>query len=266
MTDVDELYTLPREEFVPARRELARRAREAGDREAAARIEKLTKPTTAAWLVNRLVRAHPSEVDALTELGTDLREAHSAAEGARLRELTKQRTELIARLVQLAGDGLSESITRELEEMFAAAVADETAGETLRAGRLASAKDLRVEQAWPGLTLAPAGPTGQAKPTPAAKPSRDPAATRRRAALSEAKAAVKDAEAQRADADRQVDAAEEAVTVAEQRVREINELLDEAEHAELDARRRLQTARREAKAAERAAGQAWRKLQQVEDR
>ncbi|MBM7775818.1 hypothetical protein JOD54_006022 [Actinokineospora baliensis] len=257
MSDVDELYGLPREEFVPARRDLAKRLRAAGDRDAAARVEKLPKPTTSAWLVNRLVRAEPTGVDDLVELGAALRAAHAEADGARLRELAKRRTELVADLVARAGSGLSESITRELEEMFTTAIADDTAAATLRAGRLGSARDLRVEQTWPGLTLAP-GPTA----TPAAQ--RRPAKTRSREALAEAKAAVKDAESQRAEADRAVAAAEETVTAAEERVRELNVELDAAEHAELDARRALQAARREAKSAERSASQAWRRLQQVE--
>ncbi|MCP2272865.1 hypothetical protein LV75_005391 [Actinokineospora diospyrosa] len=257
---MDELYGLPREEFVPARRDLVKRLRAAGDRDAAARVEKLPKPTTSAWLVNRLVRTDPAGVDDLVALGDDLRAAHTQADGARLRELAKRRTELVADLVTRAGTDLSESITRELEEMFTTAIADEAAAATLRAGRLGSVRDLQVEQTWPGLTLAP-GPTA-----PAASPAapRRPARSRSREALAEAKALVKDAESHRAEADRAVTAAEDAVTAAEERVRELNAELDAAEHAELDARRALQTARRDAKAAERTAGQAWRKLQQVE--
>ncbi|GAA3062045.1 hypothetical protein [Actinokineospora globicatena] len=254
MSDGDDLYGLPRADFVPARRELAKRLRADGDREAATRVEKLPKPTTAAWLVNHLVRAEPARVDALVELGADLRAAHAKADGARLRELARRRTEVVAELVAAAGEGLSEATVRELEEMFTTAVADEGAAEVLRAGRVASVRDLRVEQTWPGLSLAP-GPA--AAPTRSARPSA-------REALLAAKAAVKEAEAQRAEADRAVSGAESAVSQAETRVRELNVALDEAEHAELDARRALQSARRDAKAAERTASLAWRKLQQVE--
>ncbi|WP_146108043.1 hypothetical protein V5P93_005467 [Actinokineospora auranticolor] len=251
----DDLYTLPRDEFVPARRDLARAARAAGDREAAARIEKLPKPTTAAWLLNRLVRAHPDEVEELLAVGDGLRTAHEDGAGSRLRELVQERTRLVDRLVTLAGEALSEAITRELAEMLSAAVADPSSGERLRAARLAAARDLVVAEPWPGLTIAP-------RSDPA--PRRESPSARRKAALTQAKAAVKDAEAQRAEADRAVGDAETAVAEAESRVRELNAALDAAEHAELDARRTLQTARRDAKAAERAAGLAWRKLQQVE--
>ncbi len=262
VTERDELYSLPRAEFIPARRELARRARAGGDRAAAAEIEKLPKPTTAAWLVNQLVRAHPDAITDLLTLGHDLRDAHSRAAGGELRDLTRRRTEVIRGLVGLSGEGLSEPVVRELEEMFTAAVTDERAGETLRGGRVASVRDLTVADAWPGLALAPAPPaTRQPRQPPPAK--RTPA-DRARRALAEAKAAVKDAEADRAEADRAVREAEDAVTAAEDLVRDLNARLGVAEHAELDARRTLQTTRRDAKNAERAAGMAWRKLQQAE--
>ncbi len=253
VSDVSDLYGLPRDEFVPARRDLAKRLRADGDSAAATRVEKLPKPTTAAWLVNTLVRRDPGLIDDLADLGAELREAHAKADGARLRDLAKRRAALLGSLIAAAGDDLSEPITRELADMFTTAIADEKAAETLRAGRLASVRDLAVEDTWPGLSIAP---------STTAKPEAKPKA--RRSALAEAKAAVKEAEAQRTEADRAVSAAEEAVTQAEDRVRELNAALDEAEHAELEARRTLQTARRDAKSAERTAGLAWRRLQQVE--
>lgn len=50
-----ELYAGSREEFTGRRNELAAQARKAGDRDLAARIKELRKPTSAAWLTNRLV-------------------------------------------------------------------------------------------------------------------------------------------------------------------------------------------------------------------
>ncbi|HVK22342.1 MAG TPA: hypothetical protein VM677_13375 [Actinokineospora sp.] len=259
---VDDLYGLPQEDFIAARRELAKQARADGDSDAAAAIEKLAKPTKAAWLVNRLARDHPDEVTALTELGDDLRTAHGGGEGATLRELTQRRTSLIRDLVALAGKSLSESITREIEEMLTAAIADPAAGEVLRAGRVASVRDLSIATAWPGLEIAvPAAPKPKAAPT---KPKVDAAAARKQA-LAGAKAQVKAAEGERAAAEKAITKAEDAVTAAEKKVRDLNQALDAAEVAEMEARRTLQMARRDAKDAERAAGLAWRKLQQVED-
>ncbi|SDI90228.1 hypothetical protein SAMN05192558_102590 [Actinokineospora alba] len=268
---VDDLYGLPREEFIPARRELARQAREAGDKEGAAAIEKLAKPTTAAWLVNRLAREHPDEIESLISLGDELREATGNASGSELRALTRQRTELIGTLVGLAGGTkLTDAITRELEDMFTAAVATPEAAEVLRAGRITTARDLAIAPTWPGLSLSPpskpAAKKPAEKPKPRAKP--DDARARKaaaRQALAEAKAQVKAAEAERTAADKAIRKAEDAVTAAEKRVRDLNAELDAAEVAELEARRTLQLARRDAKEAERAAGLAWRKMQQIEE-
>ncbi|PWW62536.1 hypothetical protein DFQ13_105351 [Actinokineospora spheciospongiae] len=260
VTDADDLYALPREEFVAARRALARAAKAEGDPARAAEIERLAKPTTAAWLVNRLVRDHPDSVTDLLDLGADLRAAHAGGSGAQLRALTRRRTELLADLVRTAADGASpsEPVTRELEDMFTAALTDEAAAARLAEGRVTSAKDFAVTEVWPGLSIAPPPGKGRSAPAKAAPTPTD------KAALKAARAAVKEAESTRADADRAATEAEQAITAAEDRVRELNAELDAAEHAELAARRALQVARREAKAAERAAGQAWRRLRQVE--
>ncbi|OLR94171.1 hypothetical protein [Actinokineospora bangkokensis] len=261
--EVDDLYALPREEFTAARNQLARAARKAGEKERAAEVEKLAKPTTAAWLVNRLVRQRPDALRSLLDLGQDLRAAHSAGAGEDLRALTRRRTELLRELVDAAADGeqLSEPVTRELEEMFTAAITDEDAAARLAAGRVTTVKDLHVTQVWPGLAVAPATRPAQSRADKAAAPKKPRADA---ALVKQARAAVKEAESTRADADRAVTDAESAIEAAEQRVRELNALLDEAESAELESRRALQVARREAKAAERAAGQAWRRLRQVE--
>jgi hypothetical protein len=259
--DPDELYSLPREEFTAARKALAKAARTAGDAQAATMIDKLAKPTTAAWLVNRLAREDPSAVSDLTDLGDALREAHRCADGPALRELTRRRTEVLRDLVGRAAQGerLSESITRELEEMFTTALLEESAGSRLRTGRIASVRDLSGAPAWPGLEVT------EVKREPAAAPKKKATAETRKTAIAEAKAAVKAAEAERAKADKAVEVAEKAVGKAEERVREINEQLDAAEAAELQARRELQLARRGAKEAERAAAAAWRRRQQVEE-
>ncbi|GAA4423607.1 hypothetical protein GCM10023148_25480 [Actinokineospora soli] len=264
--DPDELYALPREEFTAARKALAKSAREAGDPQAAAMIDKLAKPTTAAWLVNRMAREDPDAVADLTDLGDALRAAHQSADGPALRDLTRKRTELLRDLVQRAArdEPLSESITRELEEMFTTALLDESAGERLRTGRIASVRDLSGAPAWPGLEVTP-----RPKPSkPAAEPEKKPKksqAEARRTAIAEAKAAVKAAEADRTKADRAVADAEKAVAKAEDRVRQFREQLDAAVEAELETRRALQLARRAAKEAERAAAAAWRKRQQLEE-
>jgi hypothetical protein len=66
------LYGLPLEDFVARRDALAKEARAAGDRERAAEIKQLAKPTRAAWAVNQLVHSRPEEVRALVAAGEAL--------------------------------------------------------------------------------------------------------------------------------------------------------------------------------------------------
>ena len=69
---VAHLYGLDLEEFVGARDALAKELRAGGDRDGAAAVKKLAKPTRAAWAVNRLVRDRPDEIAALVEAGAAL--------------------------------------------------------------------------------------------------------------------------------------------------------------------------------------------------
>lgn len=277
---VDELYSVPREEFTAVRTELAKAAKAAGDRDTAAEIEKLAKPTTAAWLANQLARTERAEVGELVELGDALRDAHERLDGAELKTLTLRRTELIGELIRQAelmhGRALSESVHRELEEVCAAAVADAAVGQALLAGRLTSARGVAGPPVWPSPTAGsgrgkaakrPAS-EAQAKPKPAARA--DAGERRRRQleqaerALREARDAVKDAEAARADEERALADAEAEADEAAAEVRRLERLLEAAEATERDARSRIAMARRAVKAAERRAAQAWRQVQQAE--
>jgi hypothetical protein len=66
------LYGLDLEDFVSERDALAKRLRAEGDRDGAATVKKLAKPTRAAWAVNRLVRDRPEEIEALVAAGAAL--------------------------------------------------------------------------------------------------------------------------------------------------------------------------------------------------
>jgi hypothetical protein len=68
-----DLYGLPLDEFVPARTELERRLRKSGDRERAAAVKKLPKPSVAAWAVNQASRTQPKARRELLAASNDLR-------------------------------------------------------------------------------------------------------------------------------------------------------------------------------------------------
>ena len=140
----DELYGLTPKEFVMARDAKVKELRGGGDAEAAREVAALRRPTVAAWLANQLVREHAEDVDPLLDLGAGLREASAALSGPELKELSKQRGQLVQALVRqarkdahAAGQPVTEDAARGLEQTLLAALADEHAGELLREGRLA---------------------------------------------------------------------------------------------------------------------------------
>jgi hypothetical protein len=266
---VDELYAAPREDFIALRKQHAKAAKEAGQPQVAKEIDKLAKPTTAAWIANQLARSSATEVRALAELGDALRRAHEQLDGGEIKSLSHRRTELIRELVTSAegvGDGsLSESVIRELEDILTRVVADEQVAAAMVAGRMTSAKGFAPTSGWPEL------PPGEVTPKPVERGKAKPKGGERemeaaKQALDEARAAVKEAEQARAEDERALADAEEAVEEAAAEVKRLGEELDAAETRERRARGQVGSARRAAKESERQAQQAWRQVQVAEER
>ncbi len=141
-----ELYALPPEEFTAARNARAKAAQAAGERELAARIKKLGRPTAAASLANLLVREDPEAVQPLVELGVGLRKATAALDGAQMRALSREQQKVVTTLVRRAaalaresGRRVTEQTTRDLDATLRAAVADASSAEQLMAGQLSEA-------------------------------------------------------------------------------------------------------------------------------
>src|SRR2546421_6099817 len=78
-TELDRLYGLRLEKFIPAREALAKRARKEGQPAIAGRIKALRKPTVSAWVVNKLARENELDVQRLLKAGAQLTEAQLAA-------------------------------------------------------------------------------------------------------------------------------------------------------------------------------------------
>ena len=138
----DELYGLTPAEFTAARDDRARQVRAAGQRDEAAAIKKLARPTVSAWLVNQLARA-PDRMTRLYELGAELQEAQRTLAGDRLRELSVQRRELINDLLPAASDLAGEAgqpasaaVLEEVRATLEAALADADARAAVQSGRL----------------------------------------------------------------------------------------------------------------------------------
>ncbi|WP_214409753.1 hypothetical protein [Sphaerisporangium fuscum] len=137
----NELYGLPPEDFVEARKRLAAEAKKAGQAELSKQVGALRKPTLPAWAVNRLARSEPGDVGRLLDLGEELRTAWTS--GGRVGELDQRRGELVGALVRRAqalaeeeGRPLREPAVREVEDTLHAATMDPDVAEEVRAGRL----------------------------------------------------------------------------------------------------------------------------------
>ncbi|MCP3802253.1 hypothetical protein NLX83_23570 [Allokutzneria sp. A3M-2-11 16] len=219
---ITELYGLEPREFTAARNGRVAEAKQEGDAEAAEVISAQRKPSTAAWLVNRLVREHSEEVDGLLELGVDLRAAHTTLDGAKLRELGQRRHRTVRELIKLAAGmhSLSASVERELEESLTTALSDPDAAAVLEAGRLTTTLRLDDRASWPEVTAALPVKRAKQKPRPDKKK------------LAEAEGAFRAAEAECADARREVDAARERLAAAEERLDEARAKVERLKRAE----------------------------------
>lgn len=132
----EELYGLPLGEFTPAR---DARAKELKRKD----VKALRKPSTAAWVVNLLVRLDTEQVDQVLAIGVALREAQEGMDAAQLRELTKQRRQLTAAVTTRAralarerGLRVTESVAEQVESTLTAAMVDEGAAAAVRSGLL----------------------------------------------------------------------------------------------------------------------------------
>ncbi|AKE89278.1 MULTISPECIES: hypothetical protein [Rhodococcus] len=252
----DELYGLDPGEFTAARSEHVARAREAGDRELAAAVGRLRKPTVSAWLVNMLVREKSEEVTALLGLGDALRSAQRQLSGSELRRLSTQRRRVIgalektaARLAAEHGRRASEAALREVGQTLHAALADADLAEQVRGGRLEAPLD------YSGF-----GPVGlSVVPPPPARTDTeaDEAERTRRAAALET--AVAEAEAARNTADEAQSVAARARAAVEEldgHVARLREELSRVEQRREFARRTARSADEDAAKAEDAARQA----------
>lgn len=98
--DLDRLYGVDPAEFTELRKELVAEAKKRGDRDAARTVGAARRPTTAAWVVNALVRADGTATSRLAEIGQHLRAAHAAMDGAKIRELSGAQRKLVDELVR----------------------------------------------------------------------------------------------------------------------------------------------------------------------
>jgi hypothetical protein len=273
VVDVEELYGLPLERFVAERNALARELRTGGQRDEAAAVAALRKPSVAARAVNQLARAHPARLRELFTAGDALSEVQSdvlagRADGRALSEAAERERAAVSALVDaarelLTAEGLatSTSVLERVGETLHAAALDDEAREPVDQGRLE--RELRHV----GL-----GMEGGADVAVPAK--RRPAAAQRRTSADDGAEARKQAEArERADAQERAEAHKRATTAeseARRRATQTAKGVDAAERkrawaaeALAEAEQALKGAREAAKAAETAHRNAERELRRL---
>jgi hypothetical protein len=179
-----ELYGLLPGDFTAERNQRAKDLKADGDAELAARVTALGKPTSAAWLVNQLVRHHGEEVEQVAAVGAALREAQDHLNSGELMALNKQRHLVLRAVVQQAralardlGQPVSTAVADEVEQTLRAVMSDPDAADAVRTGTLRRSLsgtglgpvDLTGAVALTGASTA--SPTGR-RPAPGAGPGR----------------------------------------------------------------------------------------------
>jgi len=230
--ELNELFAAKPEEFTALRTKLAAAAKKRGDADAAKRIGAMRKPTTAAWVVNRLAVGDKTVKERIDDLRERLRAAHAEMDGERIRGLSTEQRRLVD---QLAKAGFSEASladpTAALREdvigTLQAAVADPDVA--ARLGRLAKA------ERWSGFgdfgdTATVFTATRREKPAPAkpepAKPVKEQARDDKRA---KARADLAAAERAKAEADDALSELQSDLATARLRQQDASRRLAEAE-------------------------------------
>jgi hypothetical protein len=258
----DELYGADPDEFVDRRRTLAAAARQEGDADAAKAIAALRKPTRTAWTLNALARTDAGLIERAAALGARLRDAERRLDGAALRELSRERRELVDAMARAAFAATgqqdpSAALREEVNATLTAAFADPDVADQLASGRL-----LRVAH-WAGFGLdagarpdlavvpspAPARPAKPARATQTEPPGkakpREPTAAER--AHRERVAA---AEKELATARRQLVKAETEAGKHRDRAEALEQQLTEARHRLTEAGHRVREAKADVRRAE----------------
>jgi hypothetical protein len=175
---IDRLYGVALEEFVAERDALARQLRADGDRDGAAAVKKLAKPTRAAWAVNRLARSHRDEVRALVEAGEALSGAQEALLGGADPAVLRGAADAARALVDaLVAEAEADGATRDkVRATLHAATVDEDARREVAAGRVLKERSASGFGGLDALVAAGAGTPSRGKARGGARPRRAAAA------------------------------------------------------------------------------------------
>lgn len=243
----EELYGLAPGDFTPAR---DARARELKGTALAAPVKALRKPSTAAWVVDLLVRYETDQVEQILGVGAALREAQEGMDAAQLRMLTKQRRQLTAAVTSRAralarehGLRVTDAVADQVEATLTAAMIDAGAAKAVRSGLLVAAMsatgmgevDVASAVAVPDALGFEASAVEPPAPVPLhAVPDLEPdtrALDEAREALAAAESALVDAQAERDGAHTEVDRLRARSLQVQSEIEELQRRIAELEDA-----------------------------------
>jgi hypothetical protein len=262
----DELYQLPPAQFVAARNAHVAALKKAGDKDLAARVAALRRPTTLGWVINLLALKRPDLVEGWLAFGEELRQAQTGLVGGEVRRLAADRRALLSELLDRASALAAEAghsgpvPVNEISTTLTTALADPEVAAHLRTGRLLGAASYAgfgqsPEETWGEPTEAPRRPAPAKAPrtereveTEDEGQDHDDTADEREAAaaaLAEAQASVESARVEEADAKGALETLNAELAELEERVRAAQRRRGEATTARQDAERAVAAARQE---------------------
>lgn len=267
-----ELYGLPLAEFTPARDARAKALK--GTPEAAA-VKSLRKPSTAAWVVDILVRFETEQVTQLLEVGGALRAAQASLDAGQLRELTVQRRQLTAAMTTRArvlarerGLRVTDAVAEQVEQTLTAAMVDEGAAAAVSSGLLVAPMvatgftpvDAAAAVALPEALGHVATPASRELHAVAGAPRADAARAEAEKALAAARVALKAATSRRDAVARRLSTHQAHALQVQSELDELRRKVADLEEAAQSADDELAAAEEEHEAAEREVVQAQEEL------
>jgi hypothetical protein len=229
---VDALFDAELSEFIAQRDALVKQRKAEGDKDGAALVKALRKPSTVAWGVNRIARTHPDDVDALLEAGAAVRAAQVRAvqgvDDGSLRATSRAWRERVNALGAKVAALIGEQYRDDAAASFEAASTDDTLASIVKHGRLTNA----IEPAGFGLAGMPDPP--QRRKEAAAEPTQEAAPE---AGVDDAvdDGALDAAREELAQREKRLEQALHRLRRAEQRLDQAREAVDEARLAHADA-------------------------------
>jgi hypothetical protein len=225
---VDALFEGELETFVERREELMRRLKKDGEKDAAAVVKQLRKPTTVMWAVNQVARRDRAAIDDLVKAAGKVRAAQARAVQGKdtglLRSTTNDWRNRVRSLAAEVGKLAGAQHRDDAAATFEAASTDDELADVLKAGRLIS-------------SLSPSGFGLDGMPEPAEEllVGPPPKQSKAKAAPEPESATPTASKREIADARRKLDERESALESVTHRLRRAEQRLEQAQDLVADA-------------------------------